>query len=138
MATLVLNNPVVTVGGVDLHPFATQLQVRQTQKITQITKFGSQGPEQIVSDKSAGDTVTITILQDFDEDAALSIQRMLGTKQPCSVTAAVGDPAPANPSWDGTVTLQDYTALSGNPGESSPNQLTFLVDGKLDLTTAKT
>ena len=78
----------------------------------------------------------ITINQDFDQPASLALFNMVNTTQNIVVTAGDGDVAASNPSWTGTGVITNYTALSGSPGEVSPNSLSIMIDGKLELKTS--
>ena len=136
----VFRSPQLTIGAgddqVDVHPFITNMTLTSNAQVTTVEEMGSDGPCHIPTGRSSGDTLEVTINQDFSQPASLALFNMVNTTQPITVTSETGAVAAGNPSWTGTGVISNYTALSGSPGENSPNSLSIMIDGKLELKTS--
>ena len=132
----VFRNPKLTVGAIDIHPFITSMTLTTNAQVTTVEEMGSDGPCHIPTGRSSGDTLEITINQDFDQPASLALFNMVNTTQTITVIAGDGDVGSSNPSWTGTGVITNYTAPSGSPGEVSPNSMSIMIDGKLELKTS--
>ena len=136
MAYVVLDDPFLTVGGIDVSGVASQIALTKTQMNNTFTTFGSKGPSQVPSSLSAGDTVALTVHQDFDNAAINSLFSFIGTNQTVVVRETTASVSASNPEFTAVCAIVDNTPMSGNAGEVSPNSMTWPVDGAIEMTTS--
>ena len=137
MAGHVYDDPKVTVGGDDLTPWATSAAITDNRMNTQATTFGSTGPESYPSQKSSGNTATVSFVQSFvaDESHAI-VNAALGAKVAVVIAPADTAASPANPEYSGMALITEYTPVTGAAGELIQVDVTFLVDGRWTVTTS--
>ena len=135
MARMTIINPVVfTVGATELAPMVTNVVLTSNQ-MSQTANFpGEDGPCVVPSNRSSGDTVGVTILTDFDNEATGALWNMLGTNQTVVVRQSTATASSSNPQFTALCFISSNTPLSGDVGSNSPNQMTWDVTGRIART----
>ena len=133
MAKLVLTNPAITIGGVDLADHVASVSLNQSFADIATTAFGSTAVTRVAG---LGDhSVSI----DFHEDFAASevhatIASAVGTSVAVTIKPVDDTTAATNPEYQFNVLVTEWPLLNGAVGDLATASVTWPVTG--DITTA--
>lgn len=137
MAWTTIDNPVISVGGVEVSVICTAVDVNRNRMVTSFQAFGAAGPAQVQAARSSGDQFSITVRWDPDHAATLALLNFFGTNQEVIVQVSPGDPSPTNPQFKGMAAIAGDNPGSGEAGDVPANQMTWDVEGAIELVVAK-
>lgn len=133
MAKLVLTNPAITIGGVDLADHVASVSLNQSFADVATTAFGSTAVTRVAG---LGDH---SVSLDFHEDFAsgevnATIASTVGTSVAITVKPVDGATATDNPLYSFNVLVTEWPLLNGAVGDLATASVTWPVTG--DITTA--
>lgn len=133
MAKLVLTNPAITVGGVDLADHVASVSLNQSFADVATTAFGSTAVTRVAG---LGDH---SVSLDFHEDFAAgevnaTIAPVVGTVVAITVKPVDEATSATNPQYSFNVLVTEWPLLNGAVGDLASESVTWPVDG--DITTA--
>lgn len=133
MAKLVLTNPAITVGGVDLADHVASVSLNQSFADVATTAFGSTAVTRVAG---LGDH---SVSLDFHEDFAAgevnaTIAPVVGTVVAITVKPVDEATSATNPQYSFNVLVTEWPLLNGAVGDLASASVTWPVDG--DITTA--
>lgn len=114
----VLTNVILKVNSVDLSDHVTQVEVKQAKEKVECTAMGASAKTYIPG--LGDDSITVTFNNDFavgKVNATLQPLFASSSAFPIQVIPAGTAVSATNPSFSGTVSLYDYTPLSGKVGD---------------------
>jgi hypothetical protein len=133
MAKLVLTNPAITIGGVDLADHVASVSLNQSFADVATTAFGSTAVTRVAG---LGDH---SVSLDFHEDFATgevhaTIASAVGTSVAVTIKAVDAATAADNPEYSFNVLVTEWPLLNGAVGDLATASVTWPVTG--DITTA--
>lgn len=135
MAKLVLTNPAITVGGVDLSSSITSVTIDTKYDIVETTTFGSTAKTRVAG--LADNSISLEFLQDF---AAASVEAtifpLLGTATTITVKPVASTTTSTNPSYTVSAVVSEWQPLKGNVGALATASVTWPVSGAITKATA--
>jgi hypothetical protein len=127
MATFVLYDASVTIGGVDLSAYVRSVTIDSSQNMTDDTAMGDQFTSNAAG--LASWSMSFEFLQDYAAskvDATLNTQLGIGTTPPVIVVKPTSDAVTtANPSYTGSGVLESYNPVAGSVGDQAMASATF-------------
>lgn len=135
MAKLVLTNPVITIGGVDLSDHIGSVTLSLSYADVATTAFGDTAVTRVAG---LGDH---SISLDFHEDYAASevhatISPLVGLTTTVSVKPVDATTAATNPQWTATVLVNDWPLIDGAVGDLASASITWPVSGSITTATS--
>tara|TARA_R110000744_G_scaffold305007_1_gene413366 strand:+ start:14691 stop:15104 length:414 start_codon:yes stop_codon:yes gene_type:complete len=127
MATFVMYDASVTVGGVDLSTYIRSVTIDSSQNMADDTAMG----DEWVSNAAglASWSITLEMLQDYAAskvDATMSSCLGLGvTPKVLVIKPTSAGVSTANPSWTGSGVLESYNPVAGSVGDQAMASATF-------------
>lgn len=135
MAKLVLTNPAITVGGVDLSSSITSVTIDTKYDIVETTTFGSTAKTRVAG--LADNSISLEFLQDF---AAASVEAtifpLLGTATTITVKPIASTTTSTNPSYTVSAVVSEWQPLKGNVGALATASVTWPVSGAITKATS--
>lgn len=135
MAKLVLTNPAITVGGVDLSSSITSVTIDTKYDIVETTTFGSTAKTRVAG--LADNSISLEFLQDF---AAASVEAtifpLLGTATTITVKPVASTTTSTNPSYTVSAVVSEWQPLKGNVGALATASVTWPVSGAITKATS--
>lgn len=133
MAKLVLTNPAITIGGVDLADHVASVSLNQSFADVATTAFGSTAVTRVAG---LGDH---SVSLDFHEDFAsgevnATIASTVGTSVAITVKPVNETTSATNPQYSFNVLVTEWPLLNGAVGDLATASVTWPIDG--DITTA--
>lgn len=133
MSKLVLTNPVITVGGVDLSDHIASVTLSLSYADVATTAFGDTAVTRVAG---LGDH---SISLEFHEDYAsgevnATIAPLAGATTTVSVKPVNETTSATNPLWSGTVLVNEWPLIDGAVGDLASASITWPFSG--DITTA--
>ena len=138
MATLVLYNAYLSVGGVDLSDHVQSLVLNTGQAIQDATKMGD---STVVNTAGLATwSLDVTFLQDYAAskvDATLEPLLGIGVTPPAIIVNPAGSTtATTNPKYSGSAILESYNPVGGAVGDNAVATATFQSAGALTRATS--
>lgn len=135
MAKLVLTNPAITVGGVDLSSSITSVTIDTKYDIVETTTFGSTAKTRVAG--LADNSISLEFLQDF---AAASVEAtifpLLGTATTITVKPVASTTTSTNPSYTVSAVVSEWQPLKGNVGALATASVSWPVSGAITKATS--
>ena len=135
MAKLVLTNPAITIGGVDLADHVASVSLNQSFADVATTAFGSTAVTRVAG---LGDH---SVSLDFHEDFATgevhaTIASAVGTSVAVTIKAVDAATATDNPLYSFNVLVTEWPLLNGAVGDLATASVTWPVTGDITTTTS--
>lgn len=135
MAKVVLKEPEITIGAVDLSDHISQVEISTTYDTPESTAFGDAAKTYEVGLPNS--TVGLTLHQDFDaSEVEATIGPLVGTKATVAVKPGSGSVSATNPSYTATVIVNEWMPITGSVGELLEVNVTWQVSGAVTKATA--
>jgi hypothetical protein len=130
MAKLVLTNPSITIGGVDLSDHISNITLETKYDIVETTTFGSTAKTRVAG--LADNQVTLDFMQDFASSSVeATIYPLLGTTTSIVIKPVAGTTTTTNPQYTISALVADWTPLKGGIGQLATASVTWPVSGAI-------
>ena len=130
MAKLVLTNPSITVGGIDLSNHCSSITLDTKYDIVETTAFGSTAKTRVAG--LADNSVTIDFMQDFGSSSVeATIYPLLGTATSIVIKPVSGTTTTTNPQYTVSAVVSEWTPLKGSIGALATASVTWPVSGTI-------
>jgi hypothetical protein len=130
MAKLVLTNPSITVGGVDLSASITSVTLDTKYDIVETTAFGSTAKTRVAG--LADNSVTLDFLQDYAaSQVEATIYPLLGTATTVVIQPVAGSASTTNPKYTVSAVVSEWQPLKGGIGQLATASVTWPVSGTI-------
>lgn len=132
---IVVNNAVVTIGGVDLSSHITKVTLSTSVNELETTTFGNTAKRRVGGLKDS--TVAIDFLQDFSAAAVeATLYPLIGSTTQIVVKPNGTTASATNPSYTFNALITEWMPLDSQVGELASASVTFPVDGLITKATA--
>ena len=130
MAKIALTNPLVSIGGVDLSAWVTNVTLDTKYDIIETTTFGSTAKTRVAG--LADNSVSIDFIQDFGTSAVeQTIYPLLATAAAVIVKPNNAANSSTNPQYSFSALVSDWTPLKGAVGQLSTATVTWPISGAI-------
>jgi hypothetical protein len=135
MAKIVLTNPSITVGGVDLSDHINNITLETKYDIIETTTFGSTAKTRVAG--LADNQITLDFMQDFAASSVeATIYPLLGTSTSIVIKPVAGTTTTTNPQYTVSALVADWTPLKGGVGQLATASVTWPVSGVITKATS--
>jgi len=135
MAKIVLTNPSITVGGVDLSDHINNITLETKYDIIETTTFGSTAKTRVAG--LADNQITLDFMQDFAASSVeATIYPLLGTSTSIVIKPVAGTTTTTNPQYTVSALVADWTPLKGGVGQLATASVTWPVSGTITKATS--
>ena len=135
MAKIVLTNPSITIGGVDLSDHINNITLETKYDIVETTTFGSTAKTRVAG--LADNQISIDFMQDFGSSSVeATIYPLLGTTTSIVVKPVAGSTTSTNPQYTVSALVADWTPLKGGVGQLATASVTWPVSGAITKATS--
>ena len=135
MAKLVLTNPSITIGGVDLSDHINNVTLDTKYDIVETTAFGSTAKTRVAG--LADNSVTIDFMQDFGASSVeATIYPILGTATSIVIKPVAGTTTTTNPQYTISAVVSEWQPLKGGIGQLATASVTWPISGAITKATA--
>ena len=135
MPKLVLTNPSITIGGVDLSNSINSITLDTKYDIVETTAFGDTAKKRVAG--LADNSISIEFLQDF---AAASVEAtiypLLGTATTVVVKPVATTTTTTNPSYTVSAVVSEWQPLKGGIGQLATASVSWPVSGAITKATS--
>lgn len=130
MAKLVLTNPSITVGGIDLSDHCSSITLDTKYDIVETTAFGSTAKTRVAGLQD--NSVTIDFMQDFTSSSVeATIYPLLGTATNIVIKPVAGTTTTTNPQYTVSALVSEWQPLKGSIGSLATASVTWPVSGTI-------
>ena len=130
MAKIVLTNPSITIGGIDLSDHISNITLETKYDIIETTTFGSTSKTRVAG--LADNQVTLDFMQDFGASSVEStIYPLLGTSTTIVMQPVAGSATTTNPKYTVSALVADWTPLKGGIGQLAIASVTWPISGAI-------
>jgi len=135
MAKIVLTNPSITIGGVDLSDHINNITLETKYDIVETTTFGSTAKTRVAG--LADNQISIDFMQDFGSSSVeATIYPLLGTTTSIVIKPVAGSTTSTNPQYTVSALVADWTPLKGGVGQLATASVTWPVSGAITKATS--
>ena len=135
MAKLVLTNPSITIGGIDLSDHISSITLETKYDIVETTTFGSTAKTRVAG--LADNQVSLDFMQDFSGSSVeATIFPLLGTTTSIVIKPVAGTTTTTNPQYTVSALVADWTPLKGGIGQLATASVTWPVSGAIAKVTS--
>jgi len=135
MAKIVLTNPSITIGGVDLSDHINNITLETKYDIIETTTFGSTAKTRVAG--LADNQITLDFMQDFANGSVeATIYPLLGTTTSIVIKPVAGSTTTTNPQYTVSALVADWTPLKGGVGQLATASVTWPVSGTIAKVTS--
>ena len=135
MAKIVLTNPSITVGGVDLSDHINNITLETKYDIVETKTFGSTAKTRVAG--LADNQISIDFMQDFGSSSVeATIYPLLGTTTSIVIKPVAGSTTSTNPQYTVSALVADWTPLKGGVGQLATASVTWPVSGAITKATS--
>ena len=135
MAKIVLTNPSITIGGIDLSDHINNITLETKYDIIETTTFGSTAKTRVAG--LADNQVTLDFMQDFGSNSVeATIYPLLGTTTSIVIKPVAGTTTTTNPQYTVSALVADWTPLKGGVGQLATASVTWPVSGVITKATS--
>jgi len=135
MAKIVLTNPSITIGGIDLSDHINNITLETKYDIIETTTFGSTAKTRVAG--LADNQVTLDFMQDFGSNSVeATIYPLLGTTTSIVIKPVAGTTTTTNPQYTVSALVADWTPLKGGVGQLATASVTWPVSGVITRATS--
>ena len=135
MAKLVLTNPSITIGGIDLSDHINNITLETKYDIIETTTFGSTSKSRVAG--LADNSVSLDFMQDFGSSSVEStIYPLLGTATTIVIKPVAGTTTTTNPQYTISAVVSDWTPLKAGIGQLATASVTWPISGAITKATA--
>jgi len=135
MAKIVLTNPSITIGGVDLSDHINNITLETKYDIIETTTFGSTAKTRVAG--LADNQITLDFMQDFAASSVeATIYPLLGTSTTIVIKPVAGSTTTTNPQYTVSALVADWTPLKGGVGQLATASVTWPVSGTIAKVTS--
>jgi len=135
MAKIVLNNPVITIGAVDLTGFISSVALDTKLDIIETTAFGSTAKTRVAG--LADNSISLEFMQDY---AAASVEAtiypLIGTAVSIVMKPVNAATSTTNPQYTVTAIVSEWSPLKGGIGALATVSVSWPVSGAIAKVTA--
>ena len=130
MAKIALTNPLVSIAGVDLSAWVSNLTLDTKYDVIETTTFGSVAKSRVAGLQD--NSVQIDFIQDFAVSAVeATIYPLLGTTQTVIVKPVNTTTTATNPTYTFLALISDWTPLKGAVGQLSTVTISWPISGAI-------
>ena len=130
MAKLVLTNPSITIGGIDLSDHCSSITLDTKYDIVETTAFGSTAKTRVAG--LADNSVTLDFMQDFaSANVEATIYPLLGTATSIVIKPVAGTTTTTNPQYTVSALVSEWQPLKGSIGALATASVTWPVSGTI-------
>jgi len=130
MAKIVLTNPSITIGGVDLSDHINNVTLDTKYDIVETTAFGSTAKTRVAGLQD--NSVTIDFMQDFGASSVeATIYPILGTATSIVIKPVAGTTTTTNPQYTISAVVSEWQPLKGGIGQLATASVTWPVSGAI-------
>ena len=135
MAKIVLTNPSITIGGVDLSDHINNITLETKYDIVETTTFGSTAKTRVAG--LADNQISIDFMQDFGSSSVeATIYPLLGTTTSIVIKPVACSTTSTNPQYTVSALVADWTPLKGGVGQLATASVTWPVSGAITKATS--
>jgi hypothetical protein len=135
MAKLVLTNPSITIGGIDLSDHINNVVLDTKYDIVETTSFGSTAKTRVAGLQD--NSVTLDFMQDFGASSVeATIYPLLGTATTIVIKPVAGTTTTTNPQYTVSAVVAEWTPLKGTIGSLASASVTWPVSGTITKATS--
>ena len=135
MAKLVLTNPSITIGGIDLSDHINNITLETKYDIIETTTFGSVAKSRVAG--LADNSISLDFMQDFASSSVeATIYPLLGTATTIVIKPVAGTTTTTNPQYTVSAVVSDWTPLKGGIGQLATASVTWPVSGAIAKATS--
>jgi len=135
MAKLVLTNPSITIGGVDLSNSISSVTLDTKYDIVETTAFGDTAKKRVAG--LADNSISIEFFQDFGSSSVeATIFPLLGTATSIVVKPVATTATTTNPTYTVSALVSEWQPLKGQIGALATASVTWPVSGAIAKATS--
>jgi hypothetical protein len=135
MAKLVLTNPSITIGGVDLSSSINSVTLDTKYDIVETTTFGSTAKTRVAG--LADNSISLEFLQDFAASSVeATIYPLLGTATTITIKPVASTVTTTNPSYTVSAVVSEWQPLKGTVGALATASVSWPVSGAITKATS--
>lgn len=130
MAKLVLTSPSITIGGVDLTSYISNITLDTKYDIVETTSFGSLAKTRVAGLQD--NSITLDFFQDFATSAVeATIYPLLGTATSIVIQPVSGAASTTNPKYTISALVSEWQPLKGAVGQLATVTVTWPISGAI-------
>lgn len=126
MGKYIITNAITKINSVDLTQFVQKVEVSLSKEKVDVTAMGASAKQYLPG--LGDDTISVTFFQGFaagEVNATLQPLYSSGSQFPVQVIPNGTAISSTNPAFNGTMSLYDYTPISGQVGDASTMDVEF-------------
>jgi len=130
MAKLVLTNPSITIGGIDLSDHINNVTIDTKYDIVETTAFGDTAKKRVAG--LADNSISIDFMQDYGSSSVeATIYPLLGTAAAIVIKPVAGTTTATNPQYTVSAVVSEWQPLKGQIGALATASVTWPVSGAI-------
>lgn len=130
MAKLVLTNPSITIGGIDLSDHINNVTIDTKYDIVETTAFGDTAKKRVAG--LADNSISIDFMQDYGSSSVeATIYPLLGTATAIVIKPVAGTTTATNPQYTVSAVVSEWQPLKGQIGALATASVTWPVSGAI-------
>jgi len=130
MAKLVLTNPSITIGGIDLSDHINNVTLDTKYDIVETTAFGDTAKKRVAG--LADNSISIDFMQDYGSSSVeATIYPLLGTAAAIVIKPVAGTTTATNPQYTVSAVVSEWQPLKGQIGALATASVTWPVSGAI-------
>jgi predicted secreted protein len=126
MGKYIITNAITKINSVDLTPFVQKVEVSLSKEKVDVTAMGASAKQYLPG--LGDDSISVTFFQSFgasEVNATLQPLYASGSQFPIQVIPNGTAISSTNPAFSGTMSMYDYTPISGQVGDASTMDVEF-------------
>jgi len=130
MAKLVLTNPSITIGGIDLSDHINNVTIDTKYDIVETTAFGDTAKKRVAG--LADNSISIDFMQDYGSSSVeATIYPLLGTAAAIVIKPVAGTTTATNPQYTVSAVVSEWQPLKGQIGALATASVTWPISGAI-------
>jgi hypothetical protein len=135
MAKLVLTNPSITIGGIDLSDHINNVTIDTKYDIVETTAFGDTAKKRVAG--LADNSISLDFMQDYGSSSVeATIYPLLGTAAAIVIKPVAGTTTATNPQYTVSAVVSEWQPLKGQIGALATASVTWPVSGAITKVTS--
>lgn len=135
MAKLVLTNPSITIGGIDLSDHINNVTIDTKYDIVETTAFGDTAKKRVAG--LADNSISLDFMQDYGSSSVeATIYPLLGTAATIVIKPVAGATTATNPQYTVSAVVSEWQPLKGQIGALATASVTWPVSGAITKATS--
>jgi len=130
MAKLVLTNPSITIGGIDLSDHINNVTIDTKYDIVETTAFGDTAKKRVAG--LADNSISLDFMQDYGSSSVeATIYPLLGTAAAIVIKPVAGTTTATNPQYTVSAVVSEWQPLKGQIGALATASVTWPISGAI-------